>query len=59
MGLYSQADFKVNDHYVFEVGGRTKNASQIKDIANAYTLADDKETGIMKKIPLWLFAMMY
>jgi len=55
---YSQiGDFRVND-CIFEVGGKNKSFSQIKDIKNSY-LALDIDTGIAKnKIPLWLFGFL-
>jgi predicted AAA+ superfamily ATPase len=59
VGLHNKGDFWVNDHYVFEVGGRTKDGAQIKDVPNAYIVADEIEIGALNKIPLWLFGMMY
>ncbi len=59
VGLPGKGDFRVNDQYVFEVGGRTKDAEQIKGVPNAYIVADDIEIGALNKIPLWLFGMMY
>jgi hypothetical protein len=44
---------------VFEVGGKNKGFQQIKDIENAYIVADDIETGFDRKIPLWLFGFLY
>jgi len=51
-------DFMVDDNYVFEVGGATKSRDQIKGVPNAY-LALDIEGGSEKRIPLWLFGMLY
>lgn len=51
-------DFLVNDSYVFEVGGASKTTDQIKGLPNAY-LALDIETGSSRRIPLWLFGMLY
>jgi len=55
--LYSatKADFVVNDLYTFEIGGKNKGFSQIKDTSNAYLVRDDIETGFDNKIPLWLW----
>lgn len=50
-----QGDFLVDDTYLFEVGGRNKDFSQIKDLPNSFLAADDMEKGFGKKIPLWLF----
>lgn len=54
-----QGDFFVNEKYVFEIGGKDKNAKQIKDLKNAFIVADDIEFGYKNKIPLWLFGFMY
>lgn len=51
-------DFMVDDAYVFEVGGGNKTTDQIQGIPNAY-LALDIESGNGKRIPLWLFGMLY
>ncbi|MCH7414974.1 AAA family ATPase [Belliella sp. R4-6] len=51
-------DFMVDDAYVFEVGGGSKTTDQIQGVPNAY-LALDIESGNGKRIPLWLFGMLY
>ena len=53
------ADFIVDNKYTFEVGGKNKSFNQIKDIENAYVVADDLEVGFGNKIPLWLFGFLY
>lgn len=50
-------DFKVGD-YLFEVGGKNKTFSQIKDIENSYLVVDIDFTTNGKKIPLWLFGFL-
>ncbi|MBU1667148.1 AAA family ATPase [bacterium] len=52
-------DFKVDDRYVFEVGGKNKGFKQIKDIPDSFVVADDIEIGFGAKIPLWMFGLMY
>ena len=52
-------DFAVDDAYLFEVGGKNKSFTQIKDMANSYLAVDDIEKGFGKKIPLWLFGFLY
>ena len=52
-------DFFVDDRYTFEIGGRNKGFEQIKGIPDSYLAIDDIETGIAKKIPLWLFGFLY
>jgi len=54
-----KCDFLVNDKYTFEVGGKNKDFSQIKDIKNSYLVLDDIEVGYGAKIPLWLFGFLY
>lgn len=54
-----KGDFFIDDHYTFEVGGKDKKFKQIEGIANAYIAADNLEMATGKKIPLWLFGMMY
>ncbi len=57
--LPKSGDFFVDDKYTFEAGGRGKKTAQIKNISNAYIVADDIETGALDKIPLWLFGFLY
>ena len=52
-------DFLVEGRYLFEVGGKGKTFSQIKDIPDSYLAVDDTEIGRGARIPLWLFGMLY
>ena len=52
-------DFTIDKDVFFEVGGKNKSNSQIKNIENAYIAADNIETGFANKIPLWLFGFLY
>jgi predicted AAA+ superfamily ATPase len=52
-------DFKVDDTYFFEIGGKNKTSKQIATLKNSYIVADDIEYGFQNKIPLWLFGFMY
>ena len=52
-------DFLVDGSYLFEVGGKGKTFSQIKDIPDSYLAVDDTEIGRGARIPLWLFGMLY
>jgi len=54
-----RGDFFVDDTYLFEIGGRNKDFSQIKDIKYSFLAVDDIEKGFGKKIPLWLFGFLY
>ena len=52
-------DFLVEGRYLFEVGGKGKTFTQIKDIPDSYLAVDDTEIGRGARIPLWLFGMLY
>ena len=54
-----QGDFSVNQRYLFEVGGKGKSFTQIKDIPDSYLAIDDEEIGRGNKIPLWMFGLLY
>ena len=54
-----QGDFLVDNTYLFEIGGKNKGFSQIKDIPHSFVVADDIEIGHGSKIPLWLFGFLY
>ncbi|MDR1591891.1 MAG: AAA family ATPase [Prevotellaceae bacterium] len=55
----NKADFKINDKYTFEVGGKNKGHEQIVGLENAYLALDNLEYGFKNKIPLWLFGFLY
>ena len=55
----AQGDFLVNGRYTFEIGGKNKDFSQIKDIKNSFLGVDNTEIGVGNKIPLWLFGFLY
>ena len=58
--VYSKiGDFKVNENDIFEIGEKNKGKKQIAGIENAFIISDDIEIGFGKKIPLWLFGLMY
>jgi uncharacterized protein len=52
-------DFKVDDIYEFELGGKNKKQKQIKELQNAFVVKDDIEIGTNRTIPLWLFGFLY
>ena len=53
------ADFTIDNKWTIEIGGKTKGFEQIKSVTNSYLALDQIETGVGRKIPLWLFGMMY
>ena len=55
----NSGDFWVDKQFLFEIGGKNKSGKQIKEAGNAYIVADNIEYGFDKKIPLWLFGMLY
>jgi len=59
VALPPEGDFQINEKYTIEVGGKDKTASQLKNGKNSFVVADDIETGIHTKIPLWLFGFLY
>jgi len=52
-------DFIVDEKFIFEVGGKGKNKKQIKNLDNAFIVSDNLEIGVLNKIPLWLFGLLY
>jgi hypothetical protein len=54
-----ESDFLVDGKYTFEVGGKGKKTTQIKQMEDAYIASDNIEVGYQNKIPLWLFGLTY
>lgn len=54
-----KGDFSVDGRHLFEVGGRKKGFTQIKDLPGSHVAADNLETGYGNKIPLWMFGFLY
>jgi len=52
-------DFKVDGKHTFEVGGKSKTYEQIAGIPDSYILADDIETPLGHKIPIWAIGFLY
>ena len=60
--LPKQGDFVLldkDDRYVFEVGGSGKGHRQIGDAPNQYVVTDRERSGGPRKVPLWLFGLLY
>lgn len=53
------ADFKIDNKYIFEVGGKNKTKKQISETENSFLAVDEIEIGFANKIPLWLFGFLY
>lgn len=54
-----EGDFRIDDIYTFEVGGKTKTFEQLKGVSNSYLAIDNVEYGTGNRIPLWLFGFLY
>jgi predicted AAA+ superfamily ATPase len=54
-----QGDFLIDEKYIFEIGGKSKNFKQISTLEKSYIAADDIEYGVDNKIPLWMFGFLY
>jgi len=52
-------DFRVEDTWLFEVGGKGKSFEQVKDVPKSFVAYDDVEVGRGNKIPLLLFGFLY
>lgn len=55
----NKGDLVVDDKWLFEVGGKRKDFSQIKDMKDSFVVSDNMEIGHGNKIPLWLFGLLY
>ncbi len=54
-----QGDILVNHKYLFEIGGRSKKRTQIKNISDAFVVADNILHGNKTTIPLWILGLMW
>ncbi len=54
-----KGDFIIDNKYTVEIGGESKNFTQIKDIKDSYLVIDTDSTQNAHKIPLWLFGFLY
>jgi len=55
---HDQGDFCIDEKFVFEIGGKSKDGKQLAGLSNGYIAADGLEIGDGKKIPLWLFGFL-
>lgn len=55
---YSDIGDFIVDNKIFEVGGKNKSFTQVKDLENSYLATDIDFTSNDKKIPLWLFSFI-
>lgn len=59
LSMPSRGDLLADGKWLFEVGGKSKGFSQIKDIKESYVVSDDIDVGYGNKIPLWMFGLLY
>ena len=52
------SDFEI-EGITFEVGGKSKNASQIKNADQGYLVKDNLEFAAGQSIPIWMFGFLY
>lgn len=55
----AQGDFKVDTKYTFEIGGRSKDFSQVAGVKDSYVFADDWDMPDGAKLPLWMLGFLY
>lgn len=55
----AQGDFLIDSKYTFEIGGRSKDFSQIAGIKDSYIFADDWDMPDGAKLPLWMLGFLY
>ena len=55
----AQGDFKIDSKYTFEIGGRSKDFSQIAGLPDSYIFADDWDMPDGAKLPLWMLGFLY
>lgn len=59
VSMPNQGDLVVDGRWLFEIGGKNKGFSQIKDIKESFVVSDNIDIGHGNKIPLWLFGLLY
>lgn len=56
---YSDIGDFVADGIIYEIGGKNKSFSQVRDIPNSYVVIDTDYSMEKNKIPLWMFGFLY
>lgn len=54
-----EADFLVDNKYTFEIGGKNKTMTQIKNVENSWLVKDDIIQPTGRAVPLWMFGFLY
>ncbi|MCC5929313.1 MAG: hypothetical protein JJU28_08725 [Cyclobacteriaceae bacterium] len=53
------ADFIINNKYAFEIGGKNKGRSQIKNTEQVFLVKDEAIFPFSNTLPLWIFGFLY
>jgi len=59
VSLPPEGDFLVDDKFIFEIGGKSKDLRNIKNKKNTYLALDEIEQPYQNRIPLWMFGFLY
>lgn len=54
-----KGDFKVDERWLFEIGGLNKTHQQIADLPDSFVVRDGLEIPVGKTLPLWMFGCLY
>ena len=54
-----KGDFLIDRKYTIKVGGEDKDFRQIKDVPDSFVLADNMETAVGNKLPIWIVGFTY
>ncbi|MBO4333227.1 MAG: AAA family ATPase [Paludibacteraceae bacterium] len=55
----TRGDFKIDNKYTFEIGGRGKDFTQIAGLKDSYIFADNWDIPEGSKLPLWMLGFLY
>jgi len=58
-GAPAEGDFRIDEEFTVEVGGKDKSSGQLFNRKNSFVVSDDIEIGVLNKIPLWMFGFLY
>lgn len=58
-GGLKTGDFRIDKDIIVEVGGADKGFGQVRNEPEAFVAADDIESAVFRKIPLWAFGFLY
>lgn len=58
-GGITTGDFRIDRDIIVEVGGEDKGFRQVKGEKKGYVAADNIESAVFRKIPLWAFGFLY